>query len=196
MADSVSLSDTPSFNDPYIEDIYSQVASFALVFQVFLFLSPFIIGVFSGCGYKGADTLQCLRSAPSEALIRAGYLATAARTSTLYLFAPILDGELLKIRPIESFKAGIFAHVPVLVGSVSYFIPETITLTLYLAARIPTKAPDGLQLFQTSQLIRQRRMPPKIPSSTSYKVNTMASMKIQSNRRWSTCIRWTNTITP
>ncbi|KAF8802083.1 alpha/beta-hydrolase [Phlegmacium glaucopus] len=99
IADSPSLSDTPLYNSAYIEGIYQQYAKFA------------------GCENQGAGTLQCLRSAPSDALIRAGNLTTAARPSTLFLFAPVIDGEFLQERPVEAFRAGRFSGVPVLVGS-------------------------------------------------------------------------------
>ena len=120
MADSPSLSDTPSFDSSYIEGIYQQFANFALVFNFCLFfffhLFYFYFILFSGCENKDAETLQCLRSASSEALIRAGQLTTATRPSTLYLFAPVIDGTFLQERPVESFTTGKFARVPVLTG--------------------------------------------------------------------------------
>jgi hypothetical protein len=116
MADSPSLSDTPSFDSSYIENIYQQFANFALVFN-FPHFFPFLdFFSFRGCENKGEETLQCLRSSPSEALIRAGRLTTATRPSTLYLFAPIIDGTFLLERPVEAFTAGRFARVRVLTG--------------------------------------------------------------------------------
>lgn len=115
MADSPSLSDTPSFDSSFIEGIYQQFANFALVFNL-TFFSRFLIFVFRGCENKGEGTLQCLRSAPSGALIRAGQLTTAARASTLFLFAPVIDGTFLQERPVEALSAGRFSRVPVLTG--------------------------------------------------------------------------------
>ena len=86
------------------------------MFQFLTFINFSSSFFFSGCENKDAETLQCLRSAPSEALIRAGQLTTAARPSTLYLFAPIIDGTFLQERPVEAFTAGSFARVPVLTG--------------------------------------------------------------------------------
>jgi carboxylesterase type B len=40
----------------------------------------------------------------------------AARPATLYVFAPILDGDFIRQRPVEALKSGNFAHVPVLFG--------------------------------------------------------------------------------
>ena len=116
MADSPSLSHTPPFNSSYIEGIYQQFANFALVFNFSLIPFLYTFFFFSGCENEGVETLQCLRSAPSEVLIRAGQLITAAWPLTLYLFAPIIDGSFLKERPVEALKAGRFARVPVLTG--------------------------------------------------------------------------------
>ena len=65
---------------------------------------------------EGPDTLLCLRSAPCEALILAGLLSTAARSSTLFIFDPIIDGTFLQERLVEAFKAGRFVCIPVLIG--------------------------------------------------------------------------------
>jgi hypothetical protein len=43
MADSPSLSDTPSFDSSFIEGVYQQFANFALVFNFPLFFSIFKI---------------------------------------------------------------------------------------------------------------------------------------------------------
>ncbi|KAF8969005.1 alpha/beta-hydrolase [Flammula alnicola] len=99
MGDSPSLSFMPLFNQSYDQDIFQQFSGFA------------------GCENKGANTLQCLRSASSETLTVAGSQLTSSRPATLYVFAPILDGTLMIQRPVEAFKSGNFAHVPVLFGS-------------------------------------------------------------------------------
>lgn len=70
----------------------------------------------SGCADNGS-TLSCLRSANSATLTRAGSQLISARPSTLYVFAPILDGTLMQQRPVEAFNSGKFAQVPVLFGS-------------------------------------------------------------------------------
>jgi len=99
MGDSPSLNFVPAFNEDYDVEIYNQYSSFA------------------GCGNKGADTLKCLRSADSNTLALASSRVLAARTSTLFVFAPILDGKFIQQRPVEAFMSGHFAHVPVLFGS-------------------------------------------------------------------------------
>ncbi|KAF9046768.1 alpha/beta-hydrolase [Panaeolus papilionaceus] len=98
MGDSPSLSFTPSFDGTYVEGIYEQFASFA------------------GCP-KNAQTLSCLRSKSSDVLTAAGSKTLGARLDTLFVFAPILDNNFITQRPVEAFKAGNFARVPVFFGS-------------------------------------------------------------------------------
>lgn len=73
--------------------------------------------IYRGCGNKGSGTLQCLRSASSQELTVAGSQVLTARPATLFVFAPILDGDFVGERPVEAFKAGRFSRVPVLFGS-------------------------------------------------------------------------------
>ncbi|TFK39011.1 alpha/beta-hydrolase, partial [Crucibulum laeve] len=99
MGDSPSLSFVPGFSEPYVENIFMQFASFA------------------GCGNLGEQTLACLRSASTATLTLAGSQTIAARPATLFVFAPIMDGEFIRERPVEAFASGDFAMVPVLFGS-------------------------------------------------------------------------------
>ncbi|KAF8150598.1 alpha/beta-hydrolase [Crassisporium funariophilum] len=99
MGDSPSLSFVPAFDGTYDQGIFDQFASFA------------------GCGNKGDSTLACLRSATSQTLTSAGSQLLDARPATLFVFAPILDGEFVQDRPVEAFKSGRFSRVPVLFGS-------------------------------------------------------------------------------
>lgn len=99
MGDSPSLNFMPTFDEEYDEDIFTQYAGFA------------------GCGGRGSNTLRCLRSASANTLAMASSRVLAARTSTLFVFAPISDGSFIRERPVEAFKAGHFTRVPVLFGS-------------------------------------------------------------------------------
>ncbi|KIM35872.1 hypothetical protein M413DRAFT_32110 [Hebeloma cylindrosporum] len=99
MGDSPSLSFCPPFDGPYITGIYQQFAGLA------------------GCDNQGAYTLECLRSAPAEKLALAAKQVLLARPTTLFVFSPILDGDFITERPVEAFKSGNFARVPVLFGS-------------------------------------------------------------------------------
>ncbi|KDR82334.1 hypothetical protein GALMADRAFT_817280 [Galerina marginata CBS 339.88] len=99
MGDSPSLSFVPLFNESYDEGIYQQFADLA------------------GCGNKGSGTLLCLRSASSQALTLAGSQLLSARPATLFVFAPIVDGDFIGERPVEAFTSGHFSRVPVLFGS-------------------------------------------------------------------------------
>ncbi|KAG6890117.1 hypothetical protein C0992_003070 [Termitomyces sp. T32_za158] len=98
MGDSPSLSFMPAYNDSYIEGIFQQFATFA------------------GCE-NASDVMQCLRAADGNVLALAGSKVIAARPATLFTFAPVLDGTFLRERPVEAFKNGHFAKVPVLFGS-------------------------------------------------------------------------------
>ena len=120
MEDSPALNYAPSFDSSYTEDIYQQFANFALVPTFSHFLSFFCLNfsISSAVVKMKVQTLQCLRSAPCEALILTGHLLTAARPSTLFIFDPIIDGTFLQERPAETFKAG---SIPVLIGWVSSF---------------------------------------------------------------------------
>jgi carboxylesterase type B len=60
--------------------------------------------------------MECLRALPTDALALAGNKTLANRTSSWYPFAPIADGQFIKHRPVEAFRSGKFARVPVLFG--------------------------------------------------------------------------------
>jgi carboxylesterase type B len=60
--------------------------------------------------------MACLRAAPTNTLALAGSKTLANRTSSFYPFAPIADGCFIQDRPVEAFRAGKFARVPVLFG--------------------------------------------------------------------------------
>ncbi|THV05668.1 alpha/beta-hydrolase [Dendrothele bispora CBS 962.96] len=100
MGDSPSLSFMPTFDSDYIEGIFDFISSNA------------------GCDLNtDVDVLSCLRSASLSVLTDAWNALVANRTSTLFSFAPFLDGDFLSVRPVEGFASGRFAKVPVLFGS-------------------------------------------------------------------------------
>jgi len=61
--------------------------------------------------------MGCLRAQISSTLARAGSATIATRPTTLFVFAPTLDGAFLATRPVAAFTSGRFARVPVLFGS-------------------------------------------------------------------------------
>jgi carboxylesterase type B len=76
---------------------------------------------FRGCGtIADANVLSCLRSVSVDALTNGWNGLVANRTSTLYNFAPLLDGDFISTEPVEAFKSGQVAKVPVLFGYVPY----------------------------------------------------------------------------
>ncbi|KAF8186132.1 alpha/beta-hydrolase [Mycena galopus ATCC 62051] len=97
---SPSLSFLPHYSDTYTENLFSQFTGLA------------------GCAVTGsAAIMACLRAAPTNTLALAGNQTLANRTSSFYPFAPIADGSFIQLRPVEAFRAGKFARVPVLFGS-------------------------------------------------------------------------------
>ncbi|KAJ7469039.1 Alpha/Beta hydrolase protein, partial [Mycena latifolia] len=98
MGDSPSLSFLPHYSDAFVEDLFTQFAGLA------------------GCGCN-ATVMACLRAAPVNTLALAGSMAPASRTSSLYPFGPIADGCFIQDRPVEAFRNGNFARVPVLFES-------------------------------------------------------------------------------
>lgn len=99
MGDSPPVAYMPAWNDPYLEGIFNQIASL------------------SGCNPNSTNVMSCLRSANLTSLITAGSSMLATRTSTLYPFAPFIDGDNLQDRPVEAYLNGKFAKVPVFFGS-------------------------------------------------------------------------------
>ncbi|KAJ7916275.1 alpha/beta-hydrolase [Mycena leptocephala] len=99
MGDSPSLSFLPHYSDAFVEDLFTQFA------------------VYSGCTGSASAVMACLRAAPTNTLALAGSKTLANRTSSFYPFAPIADGCFIQDRPVEAFRAGKFARVPVLFGS-------------------------------------------------------------------------------
>lgn len=98
MGDSPSLNALPHYTDAFVENLFKQFAGFA------------------GCG--GSPTVMpCLRALPVNKLALAGSKILANRTSSLYPLAPIMDGTFIRERPVEAFRNGNFARVPVLFGS-------------------------------------------------------------------------------
>ncbi|KAJ7235289.1 Alpha/Beta hydrolase protein [Mycena haematopus] len=97
--DSPSLSVLPHYNDAFTENLFSQFAGLA------------------GCSGTTSAIMTCLRAAPTNTLALAGNQTLANRTSSFYPFAPIADGLFIQERPVEAFRSGKFARVPVLFGS-------------------------------------------------------------------------------
>lgn len=126
MGDSPSLNYIPHYADPYIQDIFSQFSSLAYVDLVFhtsdMHLRSLPLHLHRGCAkdtgvkHRHTDVIQCLRKADGNKLALAGNQTIANRTATLYPFAPYLDGTFVTKRPVEAFKSGCFAQVPVLFG--------------------------------------------------------------------------------
>ncbi|KAF5352027.1 hypothetical protein D9758_009414 [Tetrapyrgos nigripes] len=100
MGDSPSLSFTPTFDSDFVEGIFNQFSSN------------------TGCGINTSeDVMSCLRSTEIDTLVSSWNRLVANRSSTLFNFAPIVDGDFITVEPVEGFRSGNFANVPVMFGS-------------------------------------------------------------------------------
>ncbi|KAI3608163.1 vacuolar triacylglycerol lipase [Moniliophthora roreri] len=101
IGDSPAFNAMPAYNDPYLEDVFEQFASLA------------------GCDPKAQDkVMSCLRGLEAGTIASAGSRLIGSRNSTLYVFAPYLDGEFITERPNQAYGVSKkFARVPVLFGS-------------------------------------------------------------------------------
>ncbi|KAJ4489936.1 alpha/beta-hydrolase [Lentinula aciculospora] len=98
MGDSSSLSFMPDFDSDYLDGVFDLFASSA------------------GCS-SSSDIMACLTAADANIIASAGTQVLKNRTSTLFVFAPCIDGSFLATRPVEAFASGAFSQVPVLFGS-------------------------------------------------------------------------------
>ncbi|KAF5392870.1 hypothetical protein D9757_000867 [Collybiopsis confluens] len=92
MGDSASLSFMPDFDSDYMNNVFDLFANFA------------------GCS-KSSNVMDCLNNVNSSTLASAGTRLLNNRTSTLFVFAPCIDGTFLATRPVEAFASGNFSHV-------------------------------------------------------------------------------------
>ncbi|KAF7358991.1 Carboxylic ester hydrolase [Mycena sanguinolenta] len=99
--DSPPLLSLLSYNDPAVENLFTQFASLA------------------GCAKKAtsASTMSCLRAASTAKLATAGSKLLLNLTSSLYPLGPIADGSYIQERPVDALQNGNFVRVPVLSGS-------------------------------------------------------------------------------
>ncbi|KAJ7100509.1 alpha/beta-hydrolase [Mycena epipterygia] len=91
----------PDYTDAFVEDLFTKFAGLA------------------GCGRKTSDAaiMSCLRAASTKTLATAGSETLTTYTSTLYPFAPIVDGSYIQERPVDALSNGNFVQVPFLFGS-------------------------------------------------------------------------------
>ncbi|KAJ7652976.1 Alpha/Beta hydrolase protein, partial [Mycena rosella] len=94
MGNSPSLSFLPHYSDAYVGDLFTQFASHAGI-----------------CRRHGM-----LARRVDEPLALAGSKTPANRTWSVFPFNPIADGSFIVARPVEAFRKGSFARVPVLFG--------------------------------------------------------------------------------
>ncbi|KAF7314898.1 Carboxylic ester hydrolase [Mycena indigotica] len=101
IADSPPFLSLLDYNDPFVEDLFSQFVKNA------------------DCGKRSNDpaTVACLRNASSEVLASAGRQTLQNMTSSLYPFGPVFDGVFIQERPVSALMNENFVSVPVIFGS-------------------------------------------------------------------------------
>lgn len=84
----------------------------------------------AGCTDQlSTDVMTCLRTQPSEVITNASFTVfDQYNPSIRWAFQPIIDGELIKQRPIDAWKSGKWNQVPILTGFNSnegtYYVPR------------------------------------------------------------------------
>ncbi|KAG7448757.1 alpha/beta-hydrolase [Guyanagaster necrorhizus] len=98
MGDSPSMTFMPAYDSEYIEGIFTDFVADA------------------GCD-KDEDVLACLREADVNDLAAAGNDVLVSKPTTIFSFAPILDGTFISKRAVEAFQDGTLAPIPLFYGS-------------------------------------------------------------------------------
>ncbi|KAG2421343.1 hypothetical protein HFD88_005317 [Aspergillus terreus] len=87
----------------------------------------------AGCkDIPSTEVMRCLRSQPSEAVINASFTVfDRYNPSVRWAFQPVIDGELIKQRPIDAWKSGRWNQVPILTGfntnEGTYYVPRAMS---------------------------------------------------------------------
>ncbi|KAL4883635.1 Alpha/Beta hydrolase protein [Aspergillus karnatakaensis] len=111
----------------------------------------------TGCN-SAADTLACLRSLDIATLQRANIITPlpGAREPPLYLYGPVVDGDLIPDYTYRLFEEGHFIKVPVIFGDVTNegteFVPQNLTsisaVNSFLHAQFPALTPAHLSRIE------------------------------------------------
>ncbi|KAF9051160.1 alpha/beta-hydrolase [Hymenopellis radicata] len=101
MGDSAALGSMPLYDAPILNDLFNRFATLVGCDV----LSPYV------------DVMPCLRAANSSTLAAAGNLSLQNYQSILFPFQPSIDGIFIQEAPVQAFRNGRFAKVPVFFGS-------------------------------------------------------------------------------
>jgi para-nitrobenzyl esterase len=102
-------------------------------------------------GCKGPRAATCLRTVPAEQLVKSAASIGA-------LFAPHVDGALFPVAPLDAFRTGAYAHMPILLGTArdeqGYFrpdVPDTERYAAMMREEFPKVAEQALALYPVSK---------------------------------------------
>jgi len=78
--------------------------------------------------------MSCLRSVGINDLVQSWNKLVSNRSSTLFNFAPIVDGDFIRTEPVSAFRSGKFANVPVFFGYAPFLsvLPEACSAPINL----------------------------------------------------------------
>ncbi|GIC93194.1 putative extracellular lipase [Aspergillus udagawae] len=79
-----------------------------------------------------SDIMNCLRSQPSSTVINASFtIFDRYNPSVRWAFQPVIDGDLIKRRPIDAWRSGKWNKMPVLTGfntnEGTYYVPSAMS---------------------------------------------------------------------
>ncbi|KAJ7683850.1 hypothetical protein B0H17DRAFT_1137473 [Mycena rosella] len=94
--------------------------------------------------------MTCLRTASADTLALAGSMTLENSTSSVFTFFPIADGSFIRERPVEAFRNGNFARVPVLFGQYKTF--TTASFQTAITEYYPLADYNGLLSLQGQQI--------------------------------------------
>jgi para-nitrobenzyl esterase len=102
-------------------------------------------------GCNGPEAATCLRTVSAEQLVK-----SAASIGSV--FAPHVDGALFPVAPLDAFRTGAYAHMPILLGTArdeqAYFRPDVPDAERYAAMmreEFPMVAEQALALYPVSK---------------------------------------------
>ncbi|OJJ34514.1 hypothetical protein ASPWEDRAFT_136662 [Aspergillus wentii DTO 134E9] len=85
----------------------------------------------ANCTTSKDHIMSCLRSAQEPVILNASYTVFAKyNPSVRWAFQPVIDGDLIKQRPIDAWKSGKWQRMPIITGfntnEGTYYVPSTV----------------------------------------------------------------------
>ncbi|EYE94768.1 putative extracellular lipase [Aspergillus ruber CBS 135680] len=109
----------------------------------------------AGCAdHPVSEIMTCLRSQPPEAITSASFtIFDRYNPSVRWAFQPVIDGDLIKQRPIDAWHSGKWNRMPILTGfntnEGTYYVPESMStsdeFTSFFHTLLPAYTEKDLQ---------------------------------------------------